>query len=98
MITAGLAPGCPAAVHRLIAIAADGNVLNPLAWSSLATSLAFATPIALLTVLVILSWQRGSTGYVKVPLLLAAYALHPPAVLPLTPFVLSRLARSPDRL
>src|SRR4029453_18144061 len=55
--------------------------------------LAFAMPIALLTVLAMRRWLHGTAGLGTGVLLLAAYALHPPAVLPLAPLVLMRPSR-----
>ena len=82
MITAGLTPGCPAAAHRLLALLMSGRAAEPLSWSPLVTTLALALPIGLLTVAAIWCW-RSRRRLLSASLLVAAYALHPPSVLPL---------------
>jgi hypothetical protein len=91
MIAAGLAPGCPAAAHRLLAIAVASRSLEPLSWSPLAMTLALAMPIAALTVIAIWAWRRQSAVAGAIAML-ALYALHPPGVVIVAPLVLARRA------
>jgi hypothetical protein len=89
MITAGLDPGCPAAAHRLLAVAVARRALEPLSWSPLAMTLALAVPVALVTLASLWVWRRKFSRSVPV-LLILAYALHPPSVLTLAPLLFSR--------
>jgi hypothetical protein len=82
MITAGLAPACPAAVHRLLAVVIERRATEPLSWSPLAITVALAVPLALLTLAAIWCW-RSRRPFFSAALLLGMYALQPPAVLPL---------------
>jgi hypothetical protein len=96
MITAGLAPGCPSAAHRLLAVVMGHRAAEPLSWSPLAITVAQALPLALLTLAAIWAW-RGRRRLVSTALLLAVYALQPPAVLPLAALYPLR-AGTPSRL
>ena len=89
MITVGLAPGCPAAAHRLLAVAVAKRALEPLSWSPLAMTLALGVPVALVALASLWVWRRKASRSVPF-LLILAYALHPPSVLPLAPLLLSR--------
>ena len=82
MITAGLAPACPAAAHQLLAAAMARRAMEPLWGSPLAVTLALALPLALLTLAAIWCW-RNQRRFLRAVVLLAVYALQPPAVLPL---------------
>jgi hypothetical protein len=89
MITVGLAPGCPAAAHRLLAVGVAKRALEPLSWSPLAMTLALAVPVALVALASLGVWRRKLSRSAPF-LLILAYALHPPSVLPLAPLLFSR--------
>jgi hypothetical protein len=96
MITAGLAPGCPAPVHRLLAVVMGGRDLEPLSWSPLATTLALVLLPALLAIAGIWCWRR-QLRFSSAVLLLAMYAVHPPNVLPMAALYPRTAWRPPSR-
>ena len=70
--------------------------MEPLSWSPLAITVVLALPLALLTLAAIWCWW-SRRQFLSAALLLAVYALHPPAVLPLAALYPLR-ASTPSRL